>query len=550
MVAEGGPGEHVRAFERETAANLGREPLVAAEQANVAGVGGGDGSGRLAEVDTAPVRGAVLDGFGGRHEDGRLLHGAAAGGDCEGKGAAVGAHGLLDRGHGGLPALAADFARKHGEVAVLLAQGLVAGDHVARVEQVARTGNDGDAPVLLRRDHRFVEERPGGGGFPGLGQATVEAGAAGDGLGLRLGRVDGVGDDGIAGARRGYPRRPVGVDDAGAPGVDEGVPLGPPLVGRRHPDAVLEGARGHEVLALGRAELLDAAGPGDPGGQVEDDLGAVDGEGAGDLGLAPIGADEHAEAGEACIEDGESVATAEPVVVEVPEEALVVAPDHLPGGVEDDAAVGQGAVVVGDGHAGGEPVAVLARLRPEERGHLGEGADAGAGVGVGIADVVGGVGALGEGDKLSAGFARLIEGSQETLEVLLRVLKLKGSHLAAGDGERFQGRLQSRFRLHSGTLLGSIPERCPSGLWYRSRKAVCSNAPGVRISPSPPATPEPLVFPARKRPPRSTGRAVHAPLAALTGGEATCASGLGPHAGADGVDSAGGEPDGGHVASG
>src|SRR3972149_2672915 len=30
-------------------------------------------------------------------------------------------------------------------------------------------------------------------------------------------------------------------------------------------------------------------------------------------------------------------------------------------------------------------------------------------------------------------------------------------------------------------------ERCPSGLGCRSRKAVCGNAPGVRISPSPPA---------------------------------------------------------------
>ena len=377
--------------------------------------------------------------------------------------------------------------------------------------RIVRAGDDGDAPVLLGGNHRLFEQGLRGGVLPRLGQAAVEAGAAGNGGGGRGGGVDGVGDDGVTGAGGGHAGRALGVDDAGAASVDKRLVLGSPLVRSSHPDTVLEGAGGHQVLALGGAELLDGAGPGDPGGQVEDDLGAVDGEGARDLGLAAVGADEDAEAGKAGVEDGEGVAAPEPEVIEVPEEALVVASDHRARGVEDDAAVREGAVVVGDGHAGGEPVAVLAGLRAEEGGHLLEGANAGAGVGVGVADVVGGVGALGEGDELRARVAGLIEGAEEALEVLLGVFEVEGADLAAGDGEGFHERLQSCFRAHSGTLLGSIPERCPSGLWYRSRKAVCSNAPGVRISPSPPASLISLrFFPLRARP--GDPQAGHDPL--------------------------------------
>ena len=305
-------------------------------------------------------------------------------------------------------------------------------------------------------------------------------------------------------------RPPLRVDHAGPARVDKRAVLRAPLVRRRYPDTVLERACGHQVLALRRAEVFHVAGPGDPGCQVEDDLGAVDGQGARDLGLAPVGADEHAEACESRVEHREGVPAPEPVVVEVPEEALVVAPHHLAAGGEDDAAVRERAVLVGDGHARRQPVPVLARLRPEEGCHLREGAHARPGVRFGVAHVVGGVGALGQGDKLGARLARLIEGPQEALEVLFGVFEVEGAHLATSDGERFQRRLQSRLRAHSGTLLDSIPERCPSGLWYRSRKAVCSNAPGVRISPSPPAPLFAVVLQARQRPPRPReGQCVH-----------------------------------------
>ncbi len=198
---------------------------------------------------------------------------------------------------------------------------------------------DRQAPAAGPHGQRLIRQAGRRQLLGGDRERRVEVGTAGEGRARCLRRVQVEGEDGLLlRPGRGQHLAP-GVDDAGAAAVDEAAGLDPHLARCHHPDPVLQGAGRHHVLGLGVGELAGLAAPAHPGRGIDDDLGAAQGQAAGYLGQAAIGADEDAQPPQGRLEHRVVGAAPVPAAVEVPEEALVVAAGQAAVGREEEGGV-------------------------------------------------------------------------------------------------------------------------------------------------------------------------------------------------------------------